>query len=238
MEIRKDFTSVTQELERLLQFQKVFQENNVIKWSHLKNKEDFEKIFMLPNEQKSIFEKLYSVGRDCAVAMSSKLESFNFPDQHLTLTDFIHSFNGWTNEIDKLKLVSDTAKTVCSQLSQCPWSITEMIKLFDSQLNVLRAVNQTLDLLKQSDLYKKENGLMSEKQNNDVHSTTHINITNSQLGDNTQIVGINSGILHSEKTSTDNSDIKASFLSKPQWAGVGVIVAILISLFEYLTKSN
>jgi hypothetical protein len=30
MEIRKDFASIAQELERLLQFQKVFQENNII----------------------------------------------------------------------------------------------------------------------------------------------------------------------------------------------------------------
>ena len=65
MKIRNDFASVY--LKRLLLFGNVFHENNVEHWSHLKNREDFKNIFMLDDEVRYKFEKVYSVGRDLAV---------------------------------------------------------------------------------------------------------------------------------------------------------------------------
>lgn len=164
MEIRKDFASVTPQLERLYEYSKVFDKNNVERWPHLKNKEDFDKIYSLNKKDKAVFEKIYSTGRDCAVAMSQRLESFNFAELHLTLTAFINSFsNGWVYQYDELKKVSDTAKNVCTRLEHCPWAVTEMINLFESQLEILSAVKQTLEVLQKSELYQQENGLNIEE---------------------------------------------------------------------------
>lgn len=167
MEIRKDFTSASPQLERLFEYSKVFYKNNVELWPHLKNKEDFHQIYSFDKKDKAAFEKLYSTGRDCAVAMSQRLQSFNFAELHLTLTAFINSFeNGWVYQYDELKKVSDTAKIVCVRLENCPWAVTEMINLFESQLEILIAVKQTLEQLKKSELYLQENGFDIEETKN------------------------------------------------------------------------
>lgn len=164
METRKDFASVSPLLERLFEYSKVFHKNNVELWPHLKNKEDFDRIYSLDKKDKVIFEKLYSTGRDCAVAMSQRLESFNFAELHLTLTAFVNSFkSGWVYQHNELKEVSDTAKNVCNRLEHCPWAVSEMINLFESQLEILTAVRQTLEVLQKSELYRQENGLDIEE---------------------------------------------------------------------------
>lgn len=160
MEIRKDLTSVSPQLERLFEYSKVFHKNNVELWPHLKNKEDFARIYSLDKKDKAVFEKLYSTGRDCSVAMSQQLESFNFAEIHLTLTEFIESFkSGWVYQHKELKEVSDTAKKICNRLEHCPWAVSKMISLFESQLKILATVKQTLELLEKSELYRQENGL-------------------------------------------------------------------------------
>lgn len=164
MEIRKDFASVSPLLERLFEYSKVFHKNNVELWPHLKNKEDFERIYSLDKNDIIVFEKLYSTGRDCAVTMSQRLEFFNFAELHLTLTAFVNSFkSGWVYQHNELKEVSDTAKNVCNRLEHCPWAVREMINLFESQLEILIAVKQTLEVLQKSELYRQENGLDLEK---------------------------------------------------------------------------
>ena len=160
MEIRKDFAPVSQLLERLFEYSKVFHKNNVKLWPHLKNKEDFDRIYNLNKEDRVVFETLYSTGRDCAIAMSQQLQSFNFAELHLTLTAFIDSFkSGWVYQHNELKEVLNTAKKVCNRLEHCPWSVSEMINLFESQLEILITVKKTLKLLEKSELYQQENGL-------------------------------------------------------------------------------
>lgn len=167
MSIRKDFASASLQLEKLLEYSKVFDKNNTELWSHLKNKEDFNQIYSLDKKDKAVFEKLYSTGRDCAVAMSQLLQSFNFADPHLTLTAFINSFeNSWVYQYDELKKVSDTAKIVCVRLENCPWAVKGMINLFESQLEIFIAVKQILEQLKKSELYLQENGFDIEETKN------------------------------------------------------------------------
>ena len=93
MEIRQDFLSVNDYLQRLIKYAEGFEENNLKHWPHLKNKEDFQSIYDLSSEERVPLEKIYSVGRDCAIFMADRLRSFNDPNEHPTLTAYVNSFN-------------------------------------------------------------------------------------------------------------------------------------------------
>jgi hypothetical protein len=105
------------------------------------------------------FINIYSTGRDCAIALSDFLVSFNYPEQHPTLTHFVHSLEGgWLYEINELKEISNIAKEAAKSVERCPWSVEQMISLFDKQLELVEAARKTVDNLKETRLYKLENG--------------------------------------------------------------------------------
>lgn len=166
MKIRNDFASASIYLERLLLFGHVFHENNVEHWSHLKNREDFKNIFMLEDEVRYKFEKVYSVGRDLAVYMSRQLDTFNDPSEHPTLTSYVNSFDdSWLSQIDQLREISQIAKDEKKKLQySCPWAVEQMIILFDKQISLLQDITGTLNIIKTTDIYKIESaGRVMEK---------------------------------------------------------------------------
>lgn len=184
MDIRKDLEPVSPYLQRLLTYGEVFHRNNVKEWSDLCYQQDFDKIYQLKFEDRNPLEEIYATGRDLAVHMSHKLEEFNYAEDYPTLTSYIESFStGWLTEIDKLEEVSQTAKNKCNELSSYPWAIKMMIVLFDKQIELLRNIRKTLDIMKSSDLYKIENGEldMSTKQSNHTTNITHISHVNGKV---------------------------------------------------------
>lgn len=159
MDIRSDFQPVSLLLSRLIQYAKVFEANNMTNWPHLKNREDFNAVYRLPWESRGPLEAIYADGRDLAVFMSSRLIEFNYPDTFPTLKSFVASFRGgWIDQIDLLRTASQKAKDVCSGLENTPWAVTQMIDLFDNQIELLLTIQQTIEGLKQSDIYKWEDG--------------------------------------------------------------------------------
>ena len=159
MQIREDFRSVEMLLTKLVQFASAFDENNMEHWGHLKNNEDYENIYDLPWEQRSPLEDIYGDGRDLAGFMSLRLLEFNYPARYPTLKKFVDSFdNGSISEIDGLKSASQKAKDICSSLQRSPWSVRQMIRLFDRQIELLEDVRSTIEGLKISDIYKWESG--------------------------------------------------------------------------------
>ncbi len=159
MQIRNDFQSATLQLNQLIEYAIVFASNDTEKWPHLKNNEDFEFIYSLPREDLGPLEQIYCDGRDLAIFMSSQLTEFNNAEYFPTLTSFVDSFaSGWVYEVDILRNTSQLAKDKSKSLQSCPWAVTQMINLFDRQINILIAVRQCIDSLKQSDLYKWEDG--------------------------------------------------------------------------------
>lgn len=159
MQIRNDFQSASLVLNRLVEFAKVFDSNNRENWPHLKNNEDFRFVYQLPWETRGPLEEIYSDGRDLAVFMSTRLLEFNHAEYFLTLKSFVDSFQGgWVCQIDILKEVSQTAKDIAKQLESCPWAVTQMIHLFDRQIEILVSINHCLDALKQTELYQWEGG--------------------------------------------------------------------------------
>lgn len=161
MIIREDFRSVETWLLRLESYAAAFAQNNVSDWSHLKNQEDFDRVYSLPASQRSKFEAIYMTGRDLAVAMSSRLTEFNWIQKFPSLKSFVDSFShGWVNQIDLLEAEAATAEAEAAQLSNCPWSVSQMIKLYRAQISLLGHVAQCLEALRKSDLYIAESGLM------------------------------------------------------------------------------
>lgn len=164
MDIRQDFQPLPFELRRFLEFANIFENNNRNEWSHLKSKEDFSRIYDLPNEYKDAFERIYEVGRDLSVAMADRLRWFNYPDYCPTLTHFLNEpafTSGWVAQIPDLEKLSLDAKQKVEKLGYgTPWAIGEMIKLFDSQITLLIEIKRCLDILRQSELYRREQNIV------------------------------------------------------------------------------
>lgn len=158
MEIRSDFASAKTYLERLLLYGKVFHENNVQNWPHLKNQEDFKFVYDMDHKVRRVFESIYGTGRDLASYMSSELGSFNNPAEHPTLTSYVKSLEGdWLGDIEQLKELSRQAKEQKSSLKEsCPWAVEQMIILFDKQIELLQHIADTLNFIKMTDIYRIE----------------------------------------------------------------------------------
>lgn len=175
MDIRKDFFSATSHLERLILYGDEFAKNNRENWPHLKNKEDFKNVYGMDEDSRYKFERIYSRGKDLAVDMSFKLDAFNDVLEYPTITSYVMSFydeNGKILGIKELEEISSQAKRKRDDLGyDCPWAVEQMILLFDKQLNLLRHVSETLDLLKKTEIYKIENGIVTSDQEFDKTGT-------------------------------------------------------------------
>lgn len=158
MKIRPDLEAASPLLYRLVEYANVFDRNNQNNWPHLKNKEDFSKVYALPFPQRGPIEQIYCDGRDLAFFMGSRLVEFNDAGLFPTLKTFADSFaGGWIDQTDLLQETSQLAKEKAGELRHSLWSVQEMITLFDEQIKLVTAVKQTIESLKQTDIYKLEN---------------------------------------------------------------------------------
>ena len=164
MDIRKDLHQVEGLISRLLSIGKEFQEMDS-RWSHMKNNEDFERIHDIKDlSKKHKIEDVYGIGRDMALFMSEALLTINSDfSTYPTLTSIINRFNDTWIDQDLSNVVPE-AKKAQKELEFRSWALQQMYGMFEEQLKLNKAVKQTLNLLKESDLYKQENGLdiMSE----------------------------------------------------------------------------
>lgn len=171
MGVRKDLIEVEALMHRLLSIGEAFSKN-IDYWSHLKNKEDFRFICRIPFNERHLVEAVYADGRDMAQFMAWTIGDTNeiyadFP----TLTSIIDKFEGtWVYGAYDAN-IPDVAKSVCDKYGENLWSVNQMIELFRNQERSLSAVKVTLQMLKESDLYKKENGIKIVKE---VSSTINV----------------------------------------------------------------
>ena len=165
MNIRSDFQPLPFELKRFLEFANIFETNNRERWSHLKNQEDFRDVYLLDYADKEPLERIYSIGRDLAVAMADRLRWFNYPDYCPSLTSYLNEpvfRTGWVAQLPKLYEISRLAKEKMEELGgKTPWAIGQMVQLFDEQLKLLEEVARCVISLKSSELYRKEQGVLS-----------------------------------------------------------------------------
>lgn len=195
MDIRKDFESVATYMHRLDGIGLQFERYNNKDWPHLKNREDFQKIYLMAQPLCRQFEDLYAKGRDCAIFMNSRLRGFNDFGQFPTLAQYVDSFKTtWAYQHVELQSFIDNMRALSAAQQQSPWAIRQMIEVFDNQLRLLAAVRETMEILQQTNLYKIEKGESPVEKQSGIH-----------IGQITGKVNINS---------TDNStNIRADSLS-------------------------
>jgi hypothetical protein len=159
MDIRKDFESVATFIHRLAGLGEKFSHYNNQDWPHLKNREDFQRVYRFADKERIQFEDLYAKGRDCAGFMGSRLREFNDVGQFPSLAEYIDSFDhSWVNHRAELQAFIDNIRVITDSLEHPPWAVSRMIEVFADQLRLLASVRKTLDLLKQTNLYRIEMG--------------------------------------------------------------------------------
>ena len=158
MEIRKDFVSAATYLHRLSGIGDEFSRLNSGRWSHLKNQEDFEKVYAMELPRRIVFENMYGDGRDMAGYMADQLRKFNSVVDFPTLADYVKSFDKtWCAEVEELEQRIEEMKSHVV-VGATPWAVREMIGIWEDQVKLLGTVVDTLELLKQTDIYRVEIG--------------------------------------------------------------------------------
>lgn len=183
MNIRRDLEPVAPYISRLLSIGEEFRacEKN---WSHFKNEEDFRFVSRIPHQERYLVEALYADGRDMAIYMYDSLLAINYDfSRYPTLTAIVEAFKSSWVYGGYNQDVPITAKDTCNKYDVNLWSVDQMVTLFKSQERLLAAVRITLQMLKDSDLYKMENGIQTMKQVAGIHissvSGSSININSA-----------------------------------------------------------
>ena len=159
MEIRSDFSEVEPQLKRLLLYAGQAGSYNLKDWPHLKNRENFELIYDYTDERRASFEEVYCTGRDCAVWLSFQLSGFSEVGEFPTLKSYVDSFtNSWVYQTEHLAGITERAKELGARFD-IPWVVREMIRIFESEIEILKATAVVIEELKESRLYRRECGI-------------------------------------------------------------------------------
>lgn len=176
--VRTDLRDVEGLISRLLSIGETFR-NNDQDWSHLKNKEDWDRIDRASDGRKKVqVERIYSDGRDMAFFMSDALCGINHDfTKYPTLTSIINGFkNTWVYY--DLESVLAAGRAAHDELQLNNWAFAQMAALFQGQINLANTVRQTLEMLRVTDLCKQENGLPVDK---DKVGVTIQNVSHSAI---------------------------------------------------------
>jgi hypothetical protein len=123
--------------------------------------------------------------------MSSKLQAFLQVGDYPTLKSYVDSFEEtWLVQVDKMsEFVSGTKEL--AEAEDTPWAVSQMIYLFEQQVEILQSSKLLLSELKESNLYKRESGIKISKldQIMSKNNITINNASNVQIGDhNKQVI--------------------------------------------------
>ncbi|MDH0144136.1 hypothetical protein [Aquipseudomonas alcaligenes] len=190
MSIRGDLKEVEALISRLISIGGEFRAKDKW-WAHLKNGEDYNKVWRIQDQAKKIkIEKIYCDGRDMELFMSEALESINFDfTRYPTLTSIIEKLtNTWISQ--DLETPLSEAIKAHEELGLNNWAFGQMCATFQEQIELAKVVKQTLEHLKESTLYKVENNL-PVKTDNPTISISNITNSNIALNSNNAAQNIN-----------------------------------------------
>jgi hypothetical protein len=207
---RPNFKKVQSQLDTLQMYANQAHEFNMKEWPDL-NHECNGIIYDLGGT----FEKIYSTGRDLSIFISSRFGGFYDVGEYPTLKSFVDSFEEtWLNEIDLLDAIVADVKNG-KERWQNNWAFGEMVKLFEKEIELLRATNIILRELSDSNTYRKEAGL-PKKEKKMKNQKIKINATNVQVGDHNhqQIVQTFTEIVNQIKESDAPDEEKKNALDK------------------------
>lgn len=190
--IRVDFKKVEWQVARLLTIGEEFRGKDR-DWAHLKNKEDWERNLhkILDGRKRSFFERIYCDGRDMGLFMSDALLSINYDiSTYPNLTCVIDRFNGSWIDSDLNPVIEEATKVHDEYELNC-WAFNQMVVLLKEQMRLAQVVRGTLNLLKESDLYKLENGIPvnTKTSNISISNVFGSNISVESSSVNQQIEG-------------------------------------------------
>jgi len=185
MKIRSDLKEVEALIARMISIGGEFERNDS-DWSHMKNKEDFHQVHKITDLRKKFkIERIYADGRDIAIFMSNALQSINYDfSTYPTLNKIIERFEGTWVYTDFTSIIEE-AENTADELGYNNWAFSQMLSMFKEQVRLLQVISQTIEILKQSDLYKQENGEQMTKQVSAINIT---NVTNSNISLNSDNV--------------------------------------------------
>lgn len=166
MNIRSDFQDVSGTIEKLHNIGEEFFEFEK-HWSHLKNKEDYSKIFSAPAPDSNKMEKVYTLGKSIAGSMSSELRSINTNySEYPTLTDVIDKLEESIEFTKENNWVIDDAKPLLPHYREI-FAFGAMYNLYERQSKLVKGITIAVNVLKSSNLFKIENGIetMAEAKN-------------------------------------------------------------------------
>ena len=210
MTIRPDLKEVEGLISRLLSIGEEYRTKDQW-WSHLKNNEDWGRNIWSIDDgvKKAMIERIYCDGRDMELFLSEALCAINYDiTTYPTLTSIIARFdNTWINQ--DLESVLVVAIEAHDSLELNCWAFSQMVTTYREQMALGDVVNQTLGLLKNSNLYKQENGIPMEK---DTPNITIGDISNSNIAiqsDNaSQSIEINNAVFDGLIEAIKSSDIE------------------------------
>ncbi len=163
MEIRPDFKEVDVLINRLITYQKEFAAYNRERWSYLKNKEDFSKVYDLENTIRIPLEEVYSNGRDLAVSMSYLLTEFNDIGAYPTFVSYVDNVERTTKRLlHNSEGVINKAEQTILEIENCPYAVEKMIFLYKMQVNILEGIENWISRAKNTKLYKEESGEINQ----------------------------------------------------------------------------
>ncbi len=164
--VRKDFQSIEEDIYRLYEYGKVFHKIRD-DFTHYKNREDFNKIYNLPKEQREVFERLYSIGGDSSFALYSILENLNELRFYPTLSRIIDDLEKSLHWEEKINSILKQSQYQLKNLDIDIYAVEGMNNLHQDERELLTEIERIVKQLKQSDLYQKENNLDKTKISTD-----------------------------------------------------------------------
>ena len=152
--IRHDFASEAALLRRLIPIAHQFREWNMDDWPHLKNNEDFRRIFSLPPGQKRPLEHLYALGRDTAVDLSHQLIAFMDVGKYPTFKGYVDNLEDYLKYYPaKLESAIEGATATLAATGLQLYSIDGMLTLARRENDHIEALSAWIRLAKKSALY-------------------------------------------------------------------------------------
>jgi len=158
--IRKDFQSIEEEIFKLNEYGKIFHDIRN-EYTRFKNQEDFYQIYSLEEEFQKTFDELYSSGANYSFNIYHILENINYFDFYPTLTDLINELGEKFSCVTNLETILLNSKEAYNQLEFSLYSIEEMNRLHEKQLNYLSNIQDIIATVKESELYKNENNILN-----------------------------------------------------------------------------
>jgi hypothetical protein len=194
MEIRSDFRSVEDLINRLHEYAKQFAIYNREEWSHLKNQTDFSRVYGLPLEIRDPLERVYADGRDLAVGMIYLFGEFNEVGTYPTFKSYVAGVEETVDSyLVKAREVIPNGEKALSVSPERPYACGQMIQLYKTQVRILESLrDEWIPRAKDSSLYKEESGKLQAMSKPEPQKLTqytaifHGNVGQAQVQQATQ----------------------------------------------------